>query len=57
MNDYRCGVSEEDARDPHFDGLSDAEERELALQAHIDRRETLKAIVQAQKLKYVLIVL
>ena len=47
----RCRVSEEDARDPHFDGLSDAEERELALQAHIDRRETLKAIVAASQEK------
>ena len=30
-----CRISEEDARDPHFDGLTDAEERALALQAHI----------------------
>ena len=51
MNDYRCRVSEEDARDSHFDGLTDAEERELALQAHIDRRETLKAIVAASQEK------
>ena len=29
----RCRVSEEDARDAHFDGLTDAEERELALQS------------------------
>ena len=43
MTDHRCRVSEEDARDSHFDGLTDAAERELALQAHIDRRETLKA--------------
>ena len=46
-----CRVSEEDARDSHFDGLTDAEERELALQAHIDRRETLKAMVAASQEK------
>ena len=51
MTDHRCRVSEEDARDSHFDGLTDAEERELALQAHIDRRETLKAIVAASQEK------
>lgn len=47
----RCRVSEEDRGDPHFDGLTDAEERELALQAHIDRRETLKAYVAASQEK------
>jgi len=46
-----CRVSEEDTRDSHFDGLTDAEERELALQAHIDRRETLKAMVAASQEK------
>jgi len=51
MTDYRCRVSEEDARDSHFDGLSDAEERELALQAHIDRRETLKAYIASAQEK------
>ena len=30
-----CRISEEDARDSHFDGLTDAEERALALLGHI----------------------
>jgi hypothetical protein len=47
----RCRVSEEDARDSHFDGLTDAEERELALQAHVDRRETLKECIAAAQEK------
>ena len=42
MTDYRCRVSEEDARDSHFDGLTDAEERELTLQAHVDRERDFK---------------
>jgi len=49
MTDYRCRVSEEDARDSHFDGLTDAEEGR-AIQTHIDRRETLRAsIASAQE--------
>ena len=51
MNINGCRVSGEDRGDSHFDGLTDAEERELALQAHIDRRETLKAIVAASQEK------
>ena len=51
MTDYRCRVSGEDARDSHFDGLTDAEERESALHPHTARRETLKAIVAASQEK------
>lgn len=46
-----CRISEEDARDPYFDGVTEEDERELALQAHIDRRETLKAIAAASQEK------
>ena len=46
-----CRISEEDARDPYFDEGTAEDERERALQAHIDRRETLKAIVAASQEK------
>ena len=35
----RCRVSEEDARDSQFDGLTDAEERAIATKEHMERRE------------------
>jgi len=46
-----CRISIEDRNDPYFDGVTEEDERELALQAHIDRRETLKAIVAASQEK------
>ena len=46
-----CRISEEDARDSHFDGLSDAEERAIATREHMERRDTLKEWVHAAKEK------
>ena len=39
-----CRISEEDARDSHFDGLTDAEERAIATREHMERRDTLKGV-------------
>ena len=36
MNDYRCRVSEENARDPYFDGMTETEE---AIEAEIEAEE------------------
>jgi len=46
-----CRISEEDARDSHFDGLTDAEERAIATREHMERRDTLKEWVHGAKEK------
>ncbi len=36
MNDYRCRVSEENARDPYFDGMTETEE---AIEAEMEAED------------------